>query len=209
MDLSGVIEVLETIADNKFVMGDQLIEVGVSGPNLEATLSAVAIAQSELGHARLLYNWVYDLKNGFKKGKKPDIKAQTGKAFSKAVKTDDWISLITSLYATDVTADVVLHAIADSPVAEKMPSVKKLFGEQMEHIIYARSWCNQLANDKGKIPGKFYADFSEISKEAESWITCMKVDKRLEKLDIFDGITDPIAIFKKEMDNISLGEVPV
>src|SRR5699024_4122127 len=96
--------------------------------------------------------------------------------------------------------------IEPTPIPKASPQPWLL---QMEHIIYARSWCNQLANDKGKIPGKFYADFSEISKEAESWITCMKVDKRLEKLDIFDGITDPIAIFKKEMDNISLGEVPV
>src|SRR5699024_7481282 len=97
-----LIELLETIADNKYVMGDHLVEVGVSGPNLESTVSSIAMAQSELGHARLLYHWVEELKTGSKK--KIDIKGQTGKSFQSANETNDWISLIANLFITNVTS---------------------------------------------------------------------------------------------------------
>ena len=80
---TSLIELAETIADNKYILGDRLVEIGVSGPKLEATLSAIAMAQQELGHSRLIYRWSYDLKGI--NGSKVEIKDQTGKAFSKNV----------------------------------------------------------------------------------------------------------------------------
>ena len=207
LDNSVLIEMVETIADNKFIMGDHLIEIGIGGPNLEATLSAVAIAQSELGHARLLYNWVNELKNEGRRGKRIDIKEQTGKAFSTAVKADDWISLLTSLYVTDVTADIVLNTISKSAYSEKMPSVKKMLQEQREHIIYARSWCNQLANDKGRIPIKLQDDLSKSSKEANEWLNSLQNDDRLRELKVLDDTTNFPALFNKEIESVIIKEV--
>lgn len=96
--LASFIETIETIADNKYILGDLLVEIGVSGPDLEATLSTIAMAQGELGHARLLYNWAFDLKGI----KKQEIERQTGKAFTSVVAVDNWIDLIGSLYVVNV-----------------------------------------------------------------------------------------------------------
>jgi len=200
-----LIELLETVADNKFIMGDHLVEIGVSGPNLEATLSAVAIAQAELGHARLLYNWIQELKTG--KRKRIEIEKQTGKAFSTAIETEDWISLIASLYTTDVAAEVILGAISNSEFSTK--TVTKMVKEQKDNITYARSWCNQLVNDKGKIPVKFKADFEKAKKEASVWLHFCQNDERLKHLGVFNEGTDVIKSFNEEMDSILPSKEPV
>jgi len=200
-----LIELLETVADNKFIMGDHLVEIGVSGPNLEATLSAVAIAQAELGHARLLYNWIQELKTG--KRKRIEIEKQTGKAFSTAIETEDWISLIASLYTTDVAAEVILGAISNSEFSTK--TVTKMVKEQKDNITYARSWCNQLVNDKGKIPVKFKADFEKAKMEASVWLHSCQNDDRLKHLGVFNEETDVIKSFNEEMDSILPSKEPV
>ena len=110
--LKAFTDLLETIADNKYLMGDRLVEIGISGPRLESTLSAIAMAQGELGHARLLYNWSLDLKNF--KGSKPEIEKQTGKAFKFIEKVNDWCSLIAALYTINVSLDIALRAILDA-----------------------------------------------------------------------------------------------
>ncbi|MDC3415171.1 phenylacetate-CoA oxygenase subunit PaaI [Aquibacillus sp. 3ASR75-11] len=195
-----LIELLETIADNKFVMGDHLVEIGISGPNLEATLSSVAIAQSELGHARILYNWVYELKNGKVKGKKPEIKEQTGKAFFNTVNTQNWISLIANLFTTNVTSKIILGAISDSPYSTKM--ITKMVKEQQDNIIYARSWCRQLANDKGRIPIQFQKDFENAKKEAQDWLLSWQNDDQIRHFEIIGDKTNVIELFNEEIGSV-------
>jgi len=197
-----LIELLETIADNKYIMGDHLVEIGVSGPNLEATLSSVAMAQSELGHARLLYNWVEELKNG--KKKKIEIKDQTGKAFQSSNETEDWISLIANLFVTNVTSKVILDAVAHSSYSTK--TVTKMVKEQEDNIIYARSWSNQLLNDKGEIPVKFEKDFNKAKEEAYNWLLSWENDNRVKEAQIVDENTSLIAYFNEEMKGVSLNQ---
>lgn len=177
--LKAFIELLETVADNKYVLGDRLVEVGVSGPNLEATLSAIAMAQGELGHARLLYNWTFDLKGH--KGKKPNIEKQTGKAFKGAGEVGDWISLIAALFTVNTAIDLVLKSVLEANHAEVATRVNKLLREQKEHIIYSRNWAQQLLNDRGAIPRKFKEAFDQIIPEVEAWIKA--VEQKTELVD--------------------------
>lgn len=177
--LKAFIELLETVADNKYVLGDRLVEVGVSGPNLEATLSAIAMAQGELGHARLLYNWTFDLKGH--KGKKPNIEKQTGKAFKGVVEVHDWISLIAALFTVNTAIDLVLKTVLEANHTEVAPRVNKLLREQKEHIIYSRNWAQQLLKDRGAIPRKFKEALDQIIPEVESWIKA--VEQKTELVD--------------------------
>ncbi len=173
------IKMLETIADNKFVLGDRLVEIGVSGPNLEATLAAVAMAQGELGHARLLYNWTFDLKG--LKSKKPNIKKQTGKAFKGVKEVDNWISLIASLYTVNTAVDIVLRSISEEGEDKMVSRIQKLLKEQKEHIIYSQQWAQQLLNDQGAIPVKFSESLNNLLPEIEHW---------LKEVEQTTGITD-------------------
>lgn len=173
------IHLLETMADNKMVLGDRLVEVGVSGPNLEATISSVALAQAELGHARLLYNWAFDIKNGG--GEKPDIKEQTGKAFQCGVKIDNWITLIAGMDVISHAIDVVLEAISSSGRQELASKLSKMVREEEEHIMFADGWAHLLLRDRGKIPHLFKEAMESARKEAEGWLQEVESNQQLKQ----------------------------
>lgn len=175
--LISFIELIETIADNKYVLGDRLVEVGVSGPNLEATLAAIAMAQGELGHARLLYNWVFDL-DGYT-GKKPEIIEQTGKAFHGVVNVHNWISLIAALYSVNTAVNIVLKSSLDANHSKVASRVHKLIREQKEHIIYSQNWARQLLEDKGSIPRRFKESLNQVNHETEAWLKSLEQQKEL------------------------------
>jgi 1,2-phenylacetyl-CoA epoxidase catalytic subunit len=158
-------ELLETMADNKFVLGDKLVEIGVSGPELEATHSAIALAQSELGHARHLYNWSFELQ-----GLDTEVSEQSGKAFQTILKIEDWISLIAAVYVLNQAVQVVIQELLDSkkPGIEKRAS--KLLNELREPIVFSEQWSNRLLNDKGRIPGKLLASLHDVEKDVTTWL---------------------------------------
>ena len=173
------IHLLETMADNKMVLGDRLVEVGVSGPNLEATISSVALAQAELGHARLLYNWAFDLKHGG--GEKPDIKEQTGKAFQYGLKINNWITLIAGMAVISHAIDVVLEAISSSGRQELASKLSKMVREEQEHVMFADDWAQLLLHDRGKIPHLFKEAIESARKEAERWLEDVEGNQQLKQ----------------------------
>lgn len=160
------IDIIETIADNKYVLGDHLVEIGVSGPTLEATLSAIAMAQGELGHARLLYNWSSDLRGVGK----TEITNQTGKAFASVVQVSDWIELIGALYAVNAGTDLVLRAMLEAGHQDVVNRIQKLLKEQKEHILYSRGWVGQLLSDAGAVPRKTREALDKAVPEVRAWL---------------------------------------
>lgn len=198
--LAAFIELIEAIADNKYVMGDRLVEVGIGGPNLEAILSSIAMAQGELGHARLLYNWTFDLREH--KGKKPEIAQQTGKALDGVVKAQDWIALIAALYTVNVALDVVLKSVLEARHAEVVARIHKLIREQKEHIMYASNWAQQLLKDEGAVPRKFREALEQIVPEAETWLLTLDNSTEL----VAEGYLLPNASLVKQFKE-QLGKV--
>ncbi|THE09726.1 phenylacetic acid catabolism protein [Bacillus timonensis] len=171
---NSLIELGETIADNKFVLGDRLVEIGISGPTLEGTLSSIAMAQQELGHSRLLYRWVSDLT-----GVKAEVKDQTGKAFQQNVKIGNWIELIAGLYVTNVAVDLVMKAMIEANNPNVNPPFTKMLKEQQEHLIYSESWCEQLLLDKGSIPRRCREAIEKTAQEAKEWLIKVEDDMYL------------------------------
>ncbi len=170
----SLIELGETIADNKFILGDRLVEIGISGPTLEGTLSSIAMAQQELGHSRLLYRWVSDLT-----GVKTEVKHQTGKAFQQNVEIENWVELIAGLYVTNVAADLVMRAMIEANNPNVNPPFTKMLKEQQEHLIYSQSWCEQLLLDKGSIPRRCQEAIAKTAQEAKEWLIKIENDMYL------------------------------
>jgi len=160
--------VLESIADNKYVLGDQLVDIGMGAPTIEAATSAIAMAQGELGHARVLYNWVFELRGGT--GPKPEIRGQTGKAFQFVHDANDWISLIAALYTVDVAHDLVLRNVLEQRRADVATRIHKLIKEQKEHILYSYGWSVSMLNDQGSIPSRYRKALEKNIPEAVKWL---------------------------------------
>lgn len=196
----SVVELAETIADNKYILGDRLVEVGISGPTLESTLSSIAMAQQELGHSRLIYRWAFDLKG--LNGNKVEIKDQTGKAFSTNVETSNWIELIAGLYTTNVAIDLVMRAIIESDHPEINPPFSKMLKEQNEHLVYSKSWCKQLLHDKGSIPRRFKEAFENTTNEAVGWLNKVESEQLLISEKIIAANTNLVAKFKIQVNEL-------
>lgn len=173
----SIIELAETIADNKMILGDQLVDIGLSGPNLEATVASVSMAQSELGHARLLYRWSHELKGKNSSGM--DVKYQTGKAFQNVVDANNWITLITAIYTVNLATDLVMKSITDAEDQSSNPPFTKMFREQNETIIYTQGWIESLLKDKGSIPSRTIKALDQASKETVGWLQSIEADNQL------------------------------
>lgn len=178
MSKESLIQLIETIADNKFVLGDRLAKVGFSAPDVESMLASMAMAQGELGHARLLYWWVFDLKGH--EGKKPDIKDETGKSFKAVREADGWIKLIANFYAVNLAIDIILESLATTSHEDVISHVNKLFLEHKEHCVYSESWAIKLKNDEGSVPKRFGTALNEIVPEIEQWLKEIEGSQELQ-----------------------------
>jgi ring-1,2-phenylacetyl-CoA epoxidase subunit PaaC len=188
---ADIIDLLETIADNKFVLGDKLAEIGVSGPGLEATHSAIALAQSELGHARHLYNWSFELK-----GISEEVSSQSGKAFQSILNIDNWISLMAAVYVFDTAVEVVMQELLDTRELNVETRASKLLKELREPIVFSGQWSYHLLNDKGVIPEKFVAALNENEQEVTNWLKQVGEQKWLK------GNSKAAALLNKFQTNV-------
>ncbi|MEB3100159.1 Phenylacetic acid catabolic protein [Ferviditalea candida] len=201
--LKAFIELVEAIADNKFILGDRLVEIGIGGPDIEAATSAIAMAQGELGHSRILYNWIQDLKG--RQGTKPEIKNQTGKAFNGVVQINGWLTLIAALYTVDVAQDLVLNSILQARREDVISRIHKLMKEQREHILYSRGWANSLLNDRMSVPRKFNEALDRIIPEVEKWLADLNASHVLKdegylsrELDLLKSFREQIGLMREK-----------
>lgn len=174
--VNSFIRLLENIADNKHVLGDRMVETGFSGPTLEAVVSIFAIAQGELGHARVLYSWASRLRGG--QGD-PDIAKQTGKALGFLSEIDDWIKLVSAMYTVTIAHDVLLRSIFEARPEESASRVHKVIEEQKEYFLYAKAWVQQLLKDKGAVPKHMKKTLDHHHREVLSWLESIENQREL------------------------------
>jgi len=197
MNKQAFITLIEGIADNKFVLGDRLAKVGFSAPDVESMLASIAMAQGELGHARLLYWWTFDL-NGHV-GKKPDIKNETGKSFKAVKETNGWIQLIAHFYVINAAIDVIFESLMNTDHKDVVSHVNKLFLEHKEHCIYSENWAAKLLNDQGAVPKRFENALRAIVPEVEQWL---KEIEETAELHSYFSYRDLLAKFQHSLDRV-------
>lgn len=202
-ELTALIELLESIADNKFVLGDRLVEIGLGAPDIESATSAIAMAQGELGHARILYNWVSEIAGRTKQ----DVKEQTGHAFESVEQTNSWISLIATLYTVDISQDLVLRNLLEQRRSEVATKIHKLFKEQKEHILYSKGWALELLNDEGAIPRTFKEALNKVIPEAEKWLLQVENSLPLVKAGYIAKDSNLVGQFKEQLASLLGNEV--
>lgn len=182
-DLPGRIEGLLVMADNKFVLGDRLVEVGIGAPEVEAKLACIALAQSELGHARLLYQWANEELNEL--SSRPalagldasgEVEHQTGRAFESIVECDDWIALVAGLYGVETAIDAVLEALRQQREDEVTKRLHKMLQEQPDSIEFARGWAERLNEDEGLVPQTFQESLEVVLAETDPWLEGLEED---------------------------------
>ncbi|SEA21628.1 1,2-phenylacetyl-CoA epoxidase, catalytic subunit [Thalassobacillus cyri] len=201
--INALVELAETIADNKFIMGEQLVELGVSGPNLEASLASISMAQGDLGHARLLYRWSFEVQG--KRAGKVDVKEQTGKAFNQIVNASNWVELLAGLYVNNVAINLVMEELMKNKGEELNAQFAKMSNELTEHVMYAKNWCLQLLEDQGSIPRRTRVDLEKAYHHAGEWIRQVEGSQPLIEAGVVSESSKLSSAFASAMNEV-LGE---
>jgi ring-1,2-phenylacetyl-CoA epoxidase subunit PaaC len=149
--ISGLDQLLLTMADDEFVIGFSDSEWTGIAPMLEEDVAMSSLSQDELGHAAALYGLL-----GEATGQDPDAIAYDREpdAYRHARLLDhgrgDWAMTIARRYLYETADSVRLEALALASWKPLADLVGKLRREERYHLMHIGSWLERLASDDGE-----------------------------------------------------------
>jgi ring-1,2-phenylacetyl-CoA epoxidase subunit PaaC len=138
---------LQSLADNKYVLGRRYAEWCTGAPMLESAVAAAAMAQDELGHARSFY----PLLRGFPSGR--DITQMEERGWQQrptsAMRCLDqrfgsWPEFVAANLVVDTALTVLLAAAVDSAYEPLRQRARKIQQEETGHWVHASGWLRRL-----------------------------------------------------------------
>lgn len=144
---AGLRNTLMACADTKLMLGYHYGEWTFGPPELEAAVACCSLAQTELGHVRLLHGI---LKKHF--GDDPDalLEQRAANAFANVAFLDtaigDWAGLVAANYVVDLAITRLVHAMRGSAFKPVRMSVEKVLDEERYHVHHGQGWFRTLAN---------------------------------------------------------------
>src|SRR3954469_11589475 len=149
--ISGLDELLLTMADDEFVIGFSDSEWTGIAPMLEEDVAMSSLSQDELGHAAALYGFL-----GEATGQDPDAIAYDREpdAYRHGRLLDhgrgDWAMTIARRYLYETSDAVRLAALAGGSWRPLADLVGKLQREERYHEMHAGAWLERLARDSSE-----------------------------------------------------------
>jgi ring-1,2-phenylacetyl-CoA epoxidase subunit PaaC len=139
---AALADLLRRLAEAKHVLGHRLALAGLSAPALEATVATVAMAQEELGHARLLYASEARLRDAAG-DRDPGLalEIQTAPPDPALVPPlGDWLDVLAVLATLDAALALWLEALAAHGEAWVASRARRMLDEEAAHRAYADGW---------------------------------------------------------------------
>ena len=135
----GPASVLGRLAGAKHALGYRLAFAGLCAPALEAAVATVAVAQEELGHARLLYASEARVRGGA--GDEDGLDVPTAPPDPALVpELDGWPDVLATLVTLDTAVLLWLQALAQGRQAWLRTRAERMLGEETFHRDYVRGW---------------------------------------------------------------------
>jgi 1,2-phenylacetyl-CoA epoxidase catalytic subunit len=130
---------LTTLARLTYLTGEQLVRVGPVAPDLATSLTSVAIAQTNFGHARYFYNW----HRGESRVADDELSIDASWEMEVTLlRFDDWSTwphLISVLWLVDeAILTLVQEWILNDPALA--PSLEKVREEVVHTLGFTREW---------------------------------------------------------------------
>lgn len=148
---TGLRNLLIACADSKLLLGYHYGEWTFGTPALEAAIANCSLAQTELGHVRLLHAV---LRNHFDVDSDALIDRRQPAAFANVGYLDkpitDWPGFVAANYVVDLAVTRMLYALRDSAFRPLRMSVEKMLDEERYHIHHGQGWFRTLATRDAK-----------------------------------------------------------
>jgi ring-1,2-phenylacetyl-CoA epoxidase subunit PaaC len=160
-----MVSLIGSLADNKWALGRRYGEWAVSAPTIEAAVSAAAMAQDELGHARSTYPVLAKL--GVERS---DEGLDAGQPLPViAAELPDWASLIAANLVVDGILTTFVASGRDSSIEPFAQRARKILQEEGAHRVHAEAWLRRIRRAGGTDLELLLRRIEEMWAQAARW----------------------------------------
>ena len=176
----ALIELLESMADDEFVIGFSDSEWTGIAPLLEEDVAISSLAQDELGHAAALYGLLGELT-----GKDPDALAydRDPEAYRHCRLLDhgrgDWAMTMARRYLYDTADGVRLEALAEGSWPPLADLVGKLIREERYHQMHGAVWLDRLSRGGHEARSRLVKGLATLGPDAATVFTPLSEERAL------------------------------
>jgi len=143
----AAVNLLLVLADNKYWLGRHLSEWAVGSPSLEVGVACAAVAQGELGQARVLYPLLEEL--AFPGPVDPTERRRTYNVTMLDRPFPTWPHAVAALLLVDTAVTTMLEALRDGPYQALARRVPRMLEEEAFHWDFAEGRVYELV----RLPG--------------------------------------------------------
>ena len=136
---------LVAMSDSKHVLGLRYAEWCTGAPELEADIAASAMAQFELGHARVLRGVLADLPEDPRDASRDSDPATWYSNAALDAPFADWTELVVANALVDTLLTVNLRAALEGSFRPLTQRLRKVLAEEEYHAVHAGAWVRRLA----------------------------------------------------------------
>jgi ring-1,2-phenylacetyl-CoA epoxidase subunit PaaC len=162
----AAVNLLLVLADNKYWLGRHLSEWAVGSPSLEVGVACAAVAQGELGQARVLYPLLEELSFPG-----PVDPAERERTYNVAVLDrpfPTWPHAVAALLLVDTAVTTMLEALRDGRYQALARRVPRMLEEEAFHWDFAEGRVHELVRLPGGL-GHLQARVDESLEELLCW----------------------------------------
>jgi ring-1,2-phenylacetyl-CoA epoxidase subunit PaaC len=164
--LAALVNLLVVLADNKYWLGRHLSEWAVGAPSLEVAVACAAIAQGELGQARVLYPLLEELPFPGPVDPLERERAYRVSLLDRPFPT--WPHAVVALLLVDSAVTTMLEALIGGPYEALARRVPRMLEEEAFHWDFAEGRVRELARLPGGL-GELQARVDESLEEPLCW----------------------------------------
>ena len=161
-------DLMLALADSKHILGLRYGE-WLGAPAIEASISAVAMAQDEFGHARLFYGIVDEfVKDGF--ANREEIPAQYRNIECLDSQFDTWMDFVAVNALVDLALSVQIEAFSESSYLPMRRMIGKIIQEEMFHQQHAQGWIMRIIEESEKSRHQMEKSLKKIWDHSFMWL---------------------------------------
>lgn len=161
-------DLVAALAESKKLLGVRYGEWVTQAPTMEASVAASAMAQDELGHARVLYG-LLDEARGEKM--RDDTGWEVMGTHLSLLERPflNWMEFVACNALVDPALTVVVEAATDSRYVGLRQRTRKMIEEERFHTLHGRTWFRRLAAASPAVRDGLEAATSRVLPEILCW----------------------------------------
>ncbi|NKB88575.1 MAG: hypothetical protein GKS06_10175 [Acidobacteria bacterium] len=173
---------LLSVADTKRVLGLRYAEWATGAPELEADVTISAMAQYELGHARLLRGVLSRLDEDPRTDARQTDMSTWRSMASLDKPAGDWIQVVALNGLVDVLLTVNLESAMNGNVAPLAQRLRKAVSEEHYHTLHAEAWFERMWTAPPEILERFETAVRAAWSDCIAWFGPLEGDNSLDRL---------------------------